>query len=168
MNYLPDHRCGNAAMPLHSRRGIVIALASAAVLSSPPVLAATDGSPEDQQFMRMAIDEARQGANVVVLSDKFWRNTFHADPQILGKPVTLDAKAYTVVGVMPPDFDYPARTELWMPLYLSPAVASDYEHRFLRVMGRLKPGVSAEEAQTRMNALERQIAAQHPQTDAGN
>jgi putative ABC transport system permease protein len=113
-------------------------------------------------------DEARQGANVVVLSDKFWRNTFHADPQILGKPVTLDAKAYTVVGVMPPDFDYPARTELWMPLYLSPAVANDYEHRFLRVMGRLKPGVSAEEAQTRMNALERQIAAQHPQTDAGN
>jgi len=60
MNRLHDHRCGNSAMRLHSRRGIVIALASAAVLSSSPVLAA-DGSPEDQQFMRMAIDEARQG-----------------------------------------------------------------------------------------------------------
>jgi tRNA(adenine34) deaminase len=61
MDHLPDHRCGSAAIHLHSRRGIVIALASAAVLSSQPVLAAADGSPEDQQFMRMAIDEARQG-----------------------------------------------------------------------------------------------------------
>jgi tRNA(adenine34) deaminase len=61
MNHLPDHRCGNAAMHLHSRRGIVIALASAAVVSSPSALVAADGSPEDQQFMRMAIDEARQG-----------------------------------------------------------------------------------------------------------
>jgi tRNA(Arg) A34 adenosine deaminase TadA len=61
MNHLPDHRCSNTAMHLHSRRGIVIALASAAVVSSPSVLVAGDGSPEDQQFMRMALDEARQG-----------------------------------------------------------------------------------------------------------
>lgn len=113
-------------------------------------------------------EEARNSAKVIVLSDKFWRSTFHADPQVLGKAVTLDAKSYTVIGVMPSDFDYPPRTELWMPLYLSPAVASDYEHRFLRVMGRLKPGVSVKEAQQRMNALEANIASQHPQTDAGN
>ena len=113
-------------------------------------------------------DEARQGTNVIVVSDEMWRNTFHADPQILGKAVTLNAKSYTVIGVMPTDFAYPPKTELWMPLYLSPAVASDYEHRFIRVMGRLKSGVSVTEAQARINALERQIAAQHPQTDAGN
>lgn len=113
-------------------------------------------------------DEAHQGSNLAVISDKFWRNTLHADSRILGKAVTLNAKSYTVIGVMPPDFDYPPKTELWMPLYLSPAVASDYEHRFIRVMGRLKPGVSIAEAQARMNALETQIGAQHPQTDAGN
>lgn len=61
MYHLPDHRCNDTAMDLHSRRGIVIALASAAAMSSPSVLVAADGSPEDQQFMRMAIDEARQG-----------------------------------------------------------------------------------------------------------
>jgi tRNA(adenine34) deaminase len=61
MDHLHDRRCGNAAMHLHSRRGIVIALASAAVLSSQPVLADAGGSPDDQQFMRMALDEARQG-----------------------------------------------------------------------------------------------------------
>lgn len=113
-------------------------------------------------------DEARSGANVVVLSDKLWRTTLHADPQILGKAITLDAKQFTVVGVMQPGFEYPPRTELWMPLYISPAVYGDYEHRYIRVMGRLKPGISVDQAQARMNALERQIAAQHPQTDAGN
>ncbi|HET8826341.1 MAG TPA: ABC transporter permease [Terriglobales bacterium] len=113
-------------------------------------------------------DEARSEANLVVLSDKFWRTTFHADTQVAGKSLTLDAKVYTVIGVMPADFDYPPRTELWMPLQLSPAGVTDYEHRFIHVMGRLKPGVSPEEAQTRMNALQQQIASQHPQTDAGN
>jgi predicted permease len=113
-------------------------------------------------------DEARSRANVVVLSDKFWRTTLHADPEILNKAITLDAKQFTVIGVMPPEFDYPPRTELWMPTYISPAISGDYEHRYLRVMGRLKPGVSLQQAQTRMNALERQIATQHPQTDAGN
>ncbi len=61
MNRFHDQCNANSTMHLHSRRGIVIALASAAVLSSRPVFAAADGSPEDQQFMRMAIDEARQG-----------------------------------------------------------------------------------------------------------
>ena len=112
-------------------------------------------------------DEARNGTNVVVLSDKLWRSTFHADPQILGQAITLDAKRYVVVGVMPQDFDYPPRTELWMPLSLSPAAASDYEHRYIRVIGRLKPGVSVQRAQVRMDVLERQVAAQHPQTESG-
>jgi len=61
MNRFHDQGNANSTMHLHSRRGIVIALASAAVLSPPPVLADAGGSPDDQQFMRMALDEARQG-----------------------------------------------------------------------------------------------------------
>ncbi|HET9409724.1 MAG TPA: ABC transporter permease [Candidatus Sulfotelmatobacter sp.] len=113
-------------------------------------------------------DEARSGAAVTVLSDKIWRSTFHADPEILGKSVTLDAKVYTVIGVMPPAFDCPPRTELWLPLSVSPADAGDYEHRYLRVIGRLRPGISVADAQGGMNALEAQIAAGHPAADAGN
>jgi predicted permease len=116
---------------------------------------------------RFTDEEARSGANVTVLSDQLWRTTFQGDPQILGKAVTLDAKSYAIIGVMPPDFNYPPRTELWMPLSLS-SVAGDYEHRYIRVLGRLKPGVSVAEAQLRMSALERQVAALHTQTDAGN
>jgi putative ABC transport system permease protein len=85
-------------------------------------------------------EEAQSGAKVAVLSDGLWRTTFRGDPQILGKAVTLDAKSYTVVGVMPHDFNYPGRTELWKPFSLAP-VSGDYEHRYIRVIGRLKPGV---------------------------
>jgi predicted permease len=106
--------------------------------------------------------------SVVVLSDKMWRNTFRGDPQILGRPITLNAKPHTVIGVMPPDFNYPPQTEVWMPLALSPSASSDYEHNYVHVIGRLKPGFSPSEAQTRMIALEHQIAAAHPNTDAGN
>ncbi len=113
-------------------------------------------------------DEATNEANVVVLSDKTWRTTFQGDPQILGRSITLDAKPYTVIGVMPPDFNYPPQTELWMPLALTPTALVDYEHHFVHVIGRLKDRLSAAEAQTRMISLERQIAAAHPDTDAGN
>jgi predicted permease len=113
-------------------------------------------------------EEAASGTNVVVLSDKMWRTTFHGDPGILGRSLILDAKSYTVIGVMQPEFDLPSRTELWMPLAISPGTSGDYEHRYIRVLGRLKSGVSVALAQTRMNSLERQIAAQHSDTDAGN
>jgi predicted permease len=112
--------------------------------------------------------EAQSRAPLVVLSDALWRSSFHADQQIVGKPIILDSKPYTVIGVMPPRFDYPPQTQLWMPMAVD--LPDDYalEHRFVRVIGRLKPGISLAEAQSRMNVLERQIAAQHPQTDAGN
>jgi predicted permease len=111
--------------------------------------------------------EAQSDAHVVVLSHRFWRTTLHGDPQVLGKAITLDAKPYSVIGVMPPTFNYPPRTELWMPVSLA-AVSGDYDHRYLRILGRLKPGISVEQAQVRMNALERRIASLHPATEAGN
>jgi putative ABC transport system permease protein len=111
--------------------------------------------------------EAQSDAHVVVLSDKFWRNTLHGDPQIVGKEITLDAKPYTVIGVMPPAFHYPPRTELWMPLSVA-ASSADYDRAYLRVIGRLKPGISVAEAQVRMDALERRIASLHPASEAGN
>jgi predicted permease len=113
-------------------------------------------------------DEAVHEQTVTVISDKMWRTTLHGDPQILGRSITLNAKPYTVIGVMPPDFNYPPQTELWMPLAIPPHMTGDYEHHYIRVMGRLKSGISPAEAQTRMVALEHQIAAAHPDFDAGN
>ena len=112
-------------------------------------------------------EEAETKAPVVVLSHKFWRNSLHGDPNILGKAITLDGKPHTVIGVMAAGFDFPPRNELWMPLSLGTA-ASSYEYRYIRVIGRLKPGISVPQAQAHMNALEHQVADQHPKTDAGN
>jgi len=111
--------------------------------------------------------EAQSHASVAVFSDKFWRAVFHGDPQIVGKALTLDGKAYTVIGVMPPTFNYPPRTELWTPISAS-EFSTDFDHRFLRVLGRLKPGVSMANAQVQMDTLQRRVASLHPQTDAGN
>jgi predicted permease len=111
-------------------------------------------------------DEDKSGAHVVVLSDSFWRTTLHGDPQILGKTITLDAKPFTVIGVMPPDFNYPPKTELWMPISIPAAIFRDYEHRYIHAIGRLKPGVSVTDARARMNTLERRIAGLHPEMGA--
>jgi predicted permease len=114
-------------------------------------------------------EEDRPGApKVVVLSDKLWRGTFLADPGILGKTITLDGEPYRVVGVMPRTFDFVPGTQLWMPIALPDSALNDYQHPFIRVMGRLKPGVSVEQAQDQMTALALQIAAEHPSTDTGN
>lgn len=108
------------------------------------------------------------GPNVAVLSDSLWRRTFHADPGILGKSVNLSGTPYTVIGVMPPTFQIPTMVEIWTPLALNPASLGDYRNSRLRVMARLKPGVTPSQAQAAMKAIEDRIAQQHPDTDAGN
>jgi len=114
--------------------------------------------------------EGQSNAQVAVLSDKFWRTVLHGDPEIVGKRVTLDAKPYSVIGVMPPDFNQPPQTEVWVPMSLPPSSTTDYDsaHRFIRALGRLKPGVSVAHAQARMDALEKRIAALHPAMEQGN
>jgi putative ABC transport system permease protein len=108
------------------------------------------------------------GADVVVLGDAIWRRTFGADPNIVGKSITLTGKPFTVVGVMPPDFRYPSRVELWTPLALKPSFLADYDQTALRVLARLKPGVTLNQAQTQMDSIQHRISQSHPKTDSGN
>jgi predicted permease len=108
------------------------------------------------------------GPNVVVLGDAIWRRTFHADRNILGTSITLDSKPFTVIGVMPSDFRYPQLTELWTPLALPPSFLTNYDDTSLRLIARLKPGVTAKQAQAQLDSIEQRIARGHPQTDSGN
>jgi putative ABC transport system permease protein len=114
--------------------------------------------------------EGQSNAQVALLSDKFWRTVLHGDPEIVGKTITLDAKPYSVIGIMPPGFNQPPQTEVWIPMSLTLSATSDYDsaHRFIRVLGRLKAGVSVAQAQARMDALERRVAALHPAMGQGN
>src|SRR5881296_1655802 len=85
--------------------------------------------------------------HVVVLSDELWRDRFGADSRVLGKEIKLDGAGHSVIGIMPPGFGFPYDAQAWTPL----AVRIDSHNSFSRpVVGRLKPGVSRQEAQAEL------------------
>jgi putative ABC transport system permease protein len=104
---------------------------------------------------------------VVVLGYGLWQRRFAADPNVLGATITTGGRAVTVVGVLPPDFDYPFGTELWMPLALAPPQMTERRTRSLYVLAHLKPGVTVAQAHAEMLAVARRIEEQYPQTNAG-
>jgi putative ABC transport system permease protein len=125
-------------------------------------------------------EEERRGAEpVVVLSHGLWRRRFGADPQIIGRTVTLDSKQYRVIGVMPagfafphgtdlpPLFGFPERVELWTPLIPQDYQRSQRGNREMVVLARLKTGVTRAQAQSEMSAIASRLEAQYPGTNRG-
>jgi putative ABC transport system permease protein len=110
---------------------------------------------------------------VVVLGYGLWQKRFAGDPNIIGKTIQLSARTYTVVGVMPADFEsLPVgllnwRAEFYRPVAESPN-EKDRSSRHLRAIARLKPNVSLEQAQTEMNLIARQLAQEHPNDNASS
>ena len=95
----------------------------------------------------------RPGAEpTVVLQYSLWKNQFYADPSVIGKTVNLSGDGYTVIGVMPPDFDFPAGAQLWTPLGLN-ARWTNRDATFLQVVGRLRPGVSLRQSTNDINLV---------------
>ena len=107
------------------------------------------------------------GDQVAVLGHGLWQRSFAADPNIVGKTVTLNGRATTVIGIMPSDFDYPFGTELWMPLALTPQQMNLRDVRNLQVLAHLKPGVTVSQAQAEMLGVAKRIEQEYPQTNAG-
>ena len=111
-------------------------------------------------------DEERAGPEpVAVLSDGLWRRRFGGDPSVVGKSLTLDGKAVTVVGVAPPEFQYPAGTELWVPLDLDDPEMKIRAAHFLRPIGLLKEGVTLEQARAETDLIARRLEEQYPETN---
>ncbi len=106
--------------------------------------------------------------HVVVLSYRFWQRLFGGDKNVLDRVITLSGAPYTVIGVMPPGFIWPdSLDELWTPLALDPSLWSNRQMRFLRVMARLKHGVTVKQAQEQMIAVMQGIDRRYPDTNAG-
>jgi putative ABC transport system permease protein len=102
---------------------------------------------------------------VIVLSQRSWQRRFGADPNIVGRTVTLNGAPATIVGVMPSGFEFPRDAEYWVPLGLDTAKATRGGH-FLAVIARLKPGVTAEQAGAEMKTIADRLATQYPDTNA--
>lgn len=107
-------------------------------------------------------EEDRAEAKVAVVSYGFWSRQFGNDPAILGRKIQLNGVPYEVIGVMPPGFWYPTREfELWVPLYLPPDDLQSRWDFYYRSVGRLKPGVSLQQAQDEMSGIMRRLGEQH-------
>src|SRR6266850_4880556 len=101
---------------------------------------------------------------IAVISHRLWRERFHGDPSIIGKPITLSSTVYTVAGVMPPDFNYPNDTDVWQRLQWDFAQHSRGAH-FVESLFRLKPGVSVEMANAELRALTARLGGEFKATN---
>ncbi len=100
----------------------------------------------------------------VVLSSSLWKRRFGADPAILNRTIYVDAKPYTVIGIMPAWFEFPdSSTQLWTPVYheFPERIMFAFDNHMFRVVGRLKPGVTGEEAAANLSVISRQIHDSH-------
>ena len=104
--------------------------------------------------------------NVIVISHGMWGRRFGADPNILGRSITLSGTPVTIVGVMPAGFYFPSRdAEFWRPIAFNPASATRGGH-FIAVIARLKAGVTVQQAHAEMKTIAERLAQQYPQNSA--
>jgi putative ABC transport system permease protein len=106
--------------------------------------------------------------SVVVLSNGFWQRHLGGDSGIVGKSLHLNGQEFTVIGIMPADFDYPVGGEAWAPIDLSPAENAGRADHYLQIVGRLKSGTTMAQAQADLETIAARLAQQYPQTNAGH
>jgi putative ABC transport system permease protein len=111
-------------------------------------------------------DDSRR-SNVVVLSEAFWRTRFNADPSLVGRDIRLDGSPYTVVGVVPKEAQLLGRSSIWAMVPIQGAPAAARSAYFLRVIGRLRAGVTLEAADADMAAVAEGLAREFPATNKG-
>ncbi len=116
-------------------------------------------------------EEEKPGHDMVaVLSYSLWQRRFAGQTNLLGHSVRLDGRQYTVIGVMPEQFDFPgqfrAPAELWIPLTVNEELRQARGNHSDFAIARLKPGVSITQAQTQMNTIAARLAKQYPEVNA--
>jgi len=127
------------------------------VLGMRPLLGRTFAPGEDQP-----------GKNqVVVLSYGLWQRHFAGDPHVIGRQIRLNGSAFSVIGVMGKDFRFPVATGLWTPLALSVHDRADRSNHSLRLVARLKAGVSVARARQELESIAALLAKTYPRTNRG-
>lgn len=110
-------------------------------------------------------EDPYDAAHVVILSDGLWRSEFGAQRDVIGRSISLDGVPHQIIGVMPPDFNFPySATQMWVPLGLQSVYFAEPERgdKWLQMIARLAPGVSHEQANTRLTAVSEGLGAAHP------
>jgi predicted permease len=115
-------------------------------------------------------DERAERWRLAMLSDHLWRSRFSSDPNIIGRTITLNAETFTIVGVMPPEMQHPGNNfqavadgdtvDLWMPFFLYENPTDRGSH-YVDTIGRLKPGVTAAQANADLSGVLEQLMKEH-------
>ena len=112
----------------------------------------------------LPVEEQPINNRVVILSQALWRRSFASDPGIIGKSIELDGASFTVVGVM--GEQYPLETDFWLPLsHLSQKALTDRRYHSVQAVGRLKPGVTIEQARREMETIAERLRQLYPATN---
>jgi putative ABC transport system permease protein len=115
----------------------------------------------------LQVNEFKEGNDLVaIVSYALWQRRFGANDNVSGSKVQVGNSSITIVGVMPPGFDYPTQTEIWFPLRADRAKEQRF-NRFLNVVGRLKPGVDIKQAQSEMAVINERLAQSYVETNRG-
>jgi putative ABC transport system permease protein len=119
----------------------------------------------------LAEEDAPARSHVVILSDGFWKSHFGAASNVLGRTLTLDGEAYTIIGVMPARFSVASwaitARDMWVPVAYTDAQRAVRENHNAQVIARLKPGISVTQAQSEMDVISKRLEQQFPQVNAG-
>src|SRR5438105_186882 len=128
------------------------------VIGLPPEIGRTFSEDEDKVG----------GPPVVVISDRLWQRAFNRDPGAIGRSINLHDQSYTIIGVMPPQMTSPQDTDAWFSLGRrsnNPAWMDRSHHPMMFVWGRLKPGVTVEQARTEMKGVAARLEKTYPDTN---
>jgi putative ABC transport system permease protein len=115
-----------------------------------------------------AAEEDTEGRHhVTLLSHRLWQRRFASDSTIVGKSTTIDGRAYTVVGVMPPGFNFPERGDVWFPFAVTPSEESHGNRGYAGAIGRLAPGVTIEQARADLHVIDAAMVREFPNENFG-
>lgn len=112
----------------------------------------------------VADEERFGGPTAAVISEGLWARRFGRNPNAVGKRLTIGGRGYTIVGVMPQTFTN-ATIDVWVPAQVAPGLMKIRDARFLSGVGRMKPGVTLQQARSDLDRIQRQLGEQYPQTD---
>ena len=128
------------------------------IIGLPPEIGRTFSEDEDKVG----------GPPVVVISDRLWRRVFNADPSVLGRSIILHDQNYTVIGVMPPQVTSPQDSDVWLSMMRrsnNPVWMQRFIHPMIYVWGKLKPGVTVDQARAEMKTIAARLEKAYPDTN---
>ena len=137
---------------------------------SPEFFSVLETAPAFGRLFRTE-DEQSENPYVAVVSDGLWRRQFGGDPTLLGRTLTLNGTAYTVIGILPAGFDFPlwiSKAEVWTLASLEEMFRDNRRAHGFRVVARLRPNATWDQAQAEMTSIAGELERQYPNSNAGH